>query len=445
MSSQKREKNKEVKSAATGSEFKNDHITVLVEKQPGCQVKMDITVSPKASIAAYKKAIKSVNKEVSLPGFRKGKAPDAMITQNFSSYVDQEWREVLLQSAFKEAMTLTELYPLNEQSIKKPQIKKADKDNGAEIIIEFESAPNIPDISTENLKLKHVDKKEVSQDQIQESLENIRLHHAEWQDVENRAVKDGDYIDVDIQDDDHPERFICKDTRFEVAKGKMGDWMRKLVIGKKVHDTVTGMSERSPDLDPKADFKPTHCKITIKALKEAKLPEVNEELAKKLGVKSVEELQEKIEASLNTQADEEVQQQLREQMENLLLEKYSFEVPYSLIQRELKNRIDYLKRGMEKAGKSSSEVQEMTELSRSSVEEEVRKAFQLFFIARKIADENNIQVTQDELVRELMLQMYTQSSTLGTSLDPEEARSKVYITLLSQKVKDYLIKQAAVE
>lgn len=368
-----------------------------------------------------------------------------MITQNYGSYIDQEWKEVLVQTAFKEAMALTELYPLNEESIKKPQVKNAKKDEGAEIAIEFESSPKIPTISPKDLKLKKVERKEVSQKQIDESLENIRLHHAEWEDIEDRGAEEGDYIDVDIQDNENPERYICKDTRFEVAEGKMGDWMRKLVVGKKVSESVVGLSERSPELDPEAEFKPTNCKITIKAIKKATLAEIDEELAKKVGVQSVEELKEKVSMNLNSQADEEVQHQLRGQLEEIIIANYPFGVPASLIQREMKNRLDFLKREMEKAGKASDEISDQIDQSRSSVEKEVMKAFQMFFVARKIADENNIHITQDELVRELMLQMYTQSSALDSSLDPEEARSKVYINLLSQKVKDFLIDQATVE
>lgn len=445
MSNQKNEKNKGPETETSEADFNNENVSVKVEKRPGCHVKMEIVVSPKASHAAYRKAIKSVNKEVTLPGFRKGKAPEAMVSQNFSSYVDQEWKEVLLQSAFKEAMSLTELYPLNEQSIKKPQIKKADKETGAEFVIEFESAPVIPEITTDKLKLKAIIKKDVSEEQIKESLENIRLHHAEWKDIDDRAVADGDYIDVDIEDEDNPGRMICKDTRFEVAHGKMGDWMRTLVIGKSVNDTVSGVSELSPEQQLKAEFKPTRCKITIKALKEALLPDVDEALAKKLGASSVEDMQTKISLSLNKQAEENVQEELREQIEELLLNLYPFEVPASLVEREVKNRQDQLKRELEKAGKSREEVASRIQENRASVEADVNKAFQIFFMARKVADKNKIHVTQDELVKELMLQMYTQSSPLDTSLDPEEARSKVYVNLLTQKVKDYLIKHSSIE
>lgn len=425
-------------------EYKNDNVTVQAQCLPGCNVKLDITVTPKASKATYKKAIKSINKEVSLPGFRKGKAPEAMITQNYSSYVDQEWKEILVQTAFKEAVALAKLYPLNQDSIKKPKIKNANQEEGAEISIEFESAPTIPSISPEELTLKRVEKKEVTEEQVQESLEDIQIHHAEWKDIEDRGVEEGDYIDIDIQDNENPERYICKDTRFEVAKGKIGDWMRKLVIGKKVNDSVVGMSERSDEMDSEAEFKPTQCKITIKAIKNATLPKVDEELAKKVGAESVEDLLEKIKKNLNSQADESVQRELRNQLDDIIVEKYPFEVPTSLIQREIKNRIDTLKRAMEKSGSTAEEINEKIEQSRSSIEKEASKAFQLFFIARQIADDNNIQITQDELIKELMLQMYTQPSTLDTSLDPEEARSKVYINLLSQKVKDFLINGATI-
>lgn len=427
------------------TEFKNDHAHVMVDRQPGCKIKLDITVTPQATQAAYNKAIKAINKEVSLPGFRKGKAPEAMIVKNYASYVDQEWKEILVQTAFKEAMALTKIYPLNEETIQKPQVKKTSQEEGAEIVIEFEASPQLPEISPKELKLSPVERREVTEEEVDESIENIRLHHATWEEVTDRAVQEGDYIDIDIENLDSPGDFLCKDTRFEVVPGKMGNWMRNLVIGKNVNDTAEGMSERSEELDPKAEFKPTHCKITIKAIKKAKLPEVDEELAKKVGVETAEELTEKVLQNLNNQAEEEVKQKLRDQLEETLLERYPFDIPSSLVTREKKNRLDFAKRDLQKAGKSDEEISRHLEEMEKDLDEKVNRAFRMFFIARHIADENKITVTQEELVRELMLQMYTQASPIDTSLDPEEARSKVYINLLSLKVKDFLIDQATIE
>ncbi|NGX43459.1 MAG: Trigger factor [Chlamydiae bacterium] len=430
--------------AETASEYKDDNISVVVDRQPGCRTKLDIFVTPKATLAAYKKAIKSINKEVSLPGFRKGKAPEAMIVKNYSKYVDQEWKDILVQTAFKEAIALAKVYPFNEESIQKPKINQFSKEEGANITIEFESAPQVPDIDTKGIKLTQVKRKEVSEEEIVDSMDNLRLHHATWE-VKDRPVKEGDFVDVNIEDMDHPERFICKDSRFEVSERKMGSWMYKLVIGKNVGDAVEGLSERSPDLDPETEFKPTNCKITIKSIQTAALPDVDDELAKKTGVSSVEELKERMVANLNNQADEEVKEKLREQVEEALLEKYPFDIPSSLRDKEMKDRLEKARSEMLDANKSEEEISKRLEELQHELSKQADRAFQLFFIARKVANENDISITQEEIVKELMMQLYSRGSNINPSMEPDEARNKAYFTLLSQKVKDYLIDHAEIK
>jgi trigger factor len=425
--------------------FENEHVSVSVKREPECKVSMEITVTPEASEAAYKKAIKMINKEVSIPGFRKGKAPTKMVEDNYGKYIQQEWQEILVKTAFQDAVQLTKIYPLTEETIQKPQLKQASREQGGIISIQFESSPEIPSIDPKTLKLKKVEKQPVTEEQIEDSLKNIQLHHASWENVEGRGVERGDYIDVDIEDIENPGTYICQDTRFEAAEGKMGGWMLDLVKNKSAGETVEGMSERSEELDKDLEFKPTKCKITIKAIKTASLPELNEELAQKVGAESVEDLKTKVSANLNTQAEEDVRLKLRQQLEDTLAKEYPFEVPHTLVKREIQNRINHLKHQMKNAGQSEEAIHSKIEELREKISDEVKQAFRLFFISRHVADENKIGVTQDELVRELMMQMYSRTSPIDTSLDPEEVRSKVYVNLLSQKVKDFLIDQAEVQ
>lgn len=425
-------------------EFSSDHVKVIADQKPGCRVKLDIQVTPLGTAAAYKKAIKSVNKEVSLPGFRKGKAPDSMVIKNYSKYVDQEWQEVLVQTAFKEALELVKLYPLNEKSIQRPQIKKASQTDGAQIIIEYESNPEVPDVAPSDLRLKQIERKNISQKEIEDSCQQLRLHYSVWEEITDRPVEVNDYVEIDIEDAENPGRYICQNTLFEVKDGKMGDWMLNLIIGKNLFETVEGLSERSPNLDLDAEFKPTKCKITIKKIKKPTIPELDEELAKKAGANSLEDLNMKIKKKLDTEADSEVREKLRKQLEKELLDLYPFEVPGSFVQREKKTRIDYSRRAMEKAGKNQEEIKHQLAKMETDLDQEISDSLRLFFLARKIADEKNITVTKDELLRELMLEMYSPSSPFDTSLDPEEARTKVYISLLSRKVQDYLIDRATI-
>jgi trigger factor len=174
------------------------------------------------------------------------------------------------------------------------------------------------------------------------------------------------------------------------------------------------------------------------------LPEISEELAKKTGADSLDDLKEKIKANLERSSEMEVREGLRQQIEQLLLEKYPFDVPSSFVNREKKNRLDQRKHQLKKENYSEEEISGILEKEQEGVEKTVSDSIRLFFLSKKVADEKNITITKDELLRELMEEMFNPLSPIDRSLDPEEARSKVYINLSSRKVEEYLVDQAKI-
>lgn len=422
-------------------EFKNDHLTIAMEKEPGCTVKLDITISPEATQASYRKAIKSVNKEVSLPGFRKGKAPDAIIEQNYAKYVDQEWRDLLVKTAFKEALDLTGQYPLNENSVKRPQLKKASNEEGSHVLFEMEVMPDIPEIDLKALILETAPKKEITQEDVDNAIMDLRLHHSDWEEITDRAVKEGDYVELDIDNIDDPENPICKDTQFEVVKDKIGTWLRKLIVGKQIGDVVEGVSKQEGKKKSK-DFKPTNCRVTIKKIKHPKLPELDDEFSTKLGLTTVDELKVRVEQDLNKQAEEAVRENLRDQAERKIAEMYPFDIPSSIFEGEKKSR---LSRYHELKQKLSEE--EFAKIADRYTEEnlnaEVSHSLRLYFLTRALANQHHIDVTQEEIVQEMMQHIYNPNSRfIDPSMETNEIRSKLYLAVLDRKTKDFIIDHA---
>jgi len=437
------------------TEFKNDNLSVKVERLPGCHVKMDIFVSPTSSKAAYVQAIKTVGKEVSLPGFRKGRAPNEFVIKNFGKHIDKEWHEVLLQTAFQEAINLTKIYPYSKESIKRPQVKKASKEEGSTISIEFESAPEIPSVKPGDIIVKNVERSQITDKDVEEQIERIRMHYADWQDVAERGIEEGDYVDLDIDSLDQPDLQLCADTRFIVKQGEMGNWMHKLLIGKKPNETVEGVSEKEEHQctdechehghhDP--EFKPTHCRILIKAIKKPNLPEINEDLAKKVGVPTVEVLRERIAKELNQKADERVQETLRSQVKEQLLDKYSFDLPNSLVEHEKQFRVQNKAKELAQSKASEEDLKKAVHKIQDETDQKLYNDYRLFFLARKIAEENNIHIQENELLQEVMRHVWmnkvSYDNLIDESMDPNEVRSKVYVNMLTQKALNFIVENA---
>ena len=439
--------------SAQPNEYKNDNLQVLVSREPGSKIKLQITVSPVAVQAAYKKAIKNINKEVNMPGFRKGKAPDSYVEQNYKKHVDQELNEILINTAFQEALELVKIYPFGKNSVETPQIKEISREKGARFNIEYEAEPEIPEIKLDELTVKKFEKPSITPEHIQEVLTQIQLSNAQWEDIADQPIIEGDYVDLDI--DNLDEGFeICKGSRFAVEKGKMGAWLVDLLVGKKVNDVVEGLSELDHTHSEKCndpthdhshnnDFKATNCRINIKKHQRATLPTVDDALAIKVGAPNVEELHKRIVQSLEKNAQNLAQEQQRRQIEDELIKKYHFDIPLSLIKEDRKNRVSHALSHLNADGMSKEDYTRKTQEITDNVTHDLYNAYRLFFIANKVAKDNQLDVSQEEIMQEFMKQMVNQeTSIISQNMEPQEIRSRLYSYLITQKAKDLLVQKA---
>lgn len=412
------------------SEFKNENLSIKVEKLPGSNIKLDVTVTPQATQAAYAKALKNINKEIVLPGFRKGKAPNNLVIDKFKPQVEEEWRNVLLNTAFHEALELIKIFPLSQDTIK-PQIKSISQETGSEFVISYEARPEVPNINPSDIKLKKVNPDQVTQKEIQDRLNELQLNQATWDDIEGRGIQENDYVSLDIESLDSPGVMLCKDETFVISKETIGTWLYNLLIGQNNHAVVEGVSEKEAcqkcddhDHDhvhaEEPEFKPSKLKITVKSIKKPILPEINEEFSKKIGAESVDVLHERVVSSLEKNARDRAQNNLRNQVSEIILKDYSFDIPASLLKSH---------------GPSLSEQQK----------NEISNSYRLHFITQKIAHDLNLSVSEKEIMEEFMIQAYMtnpKESFIDPSSDPKEIHHRIETYLLEQKVKDYLIEHA---
>ncbi len=426
-------------STSNTQEINTDNLTIQLVSKPDCLIELDIKVNPKATLAAQAKAVKAVSKEVSIPGFRKGKAPTALILTQFQKQVNQEWHDTLLNASFQEYIKSKPLYPYSEdnKSFKKVEIKSVDLEKGSHLFIQYETYPTIPTITPASLKLKKIDQESITADKIDQVIDEIQLYHATWHEIEDRGIQEGDFVHLTIDAVEAPHQTICEDTLFEVSKQKMGNWMYHLLLGHHLHDQVEGLSEWENSTPP-ADFKPTLCRIAIKKIKVPTRHPLNQELATKVGLTAIEELRTRVEADLERNAKEEQQQGMREQVIQLLKSNYKFDIPLSVYDKSLKAALK-----SKSADTSSSESALSDEERKNKIKEDIIAAYQFQFIIYSIAQLHHIEATQDEVIRELIRKASLASSqSKQPAFNPsEEEFIKIKDELRTKKVLDYLIQE----
>ncbi len=428
-------------------ELASDNVKVVVSQEPGCHITFHLTVPPQVAQAGYNKAIRAVNKEVSLPGFRKGKAPEKLVIQHYSKYVDREWRTLVMDTAFREAVELTQIRPLHQQAVEAPEVNRMSIDEGVELTIKFESMPTIPKIELDQLKLEPVEQQAVSQQDIDQAIEDLRLFHANWQEITDRPIQIGDYIDVDIDALESPAYTICTNERFQVTNDRMPAWMSQLVIGLSLGQSAEGVSERDDKFAPKPDspdFKPTQVRVTIKAIKQAELPPLDDALALKAGVETAEELKKRVIITLERKHADEADMAMRDQLQSQLLQKFDFDLPSSVVEAERQTRIRNRIRGLKSRRASDEDIQRQSGELEQMAHEEAEAFVRLYYLLRPIVQEKTAGITQSDLFQELTRQMHQLSpeeQVIEPQMEPQTLRGKLIAVLGIRKAEDWLMSQ----
>ncbi len=432
----------------TKQEFQNDKIRLKVTQQPYCLVTLDIEIGPEETKNTFAKAVKAINKEVSLPGFRKGHAPDKLITQHYAKYVDEEWKRILSITALNHATELAQIKAFSETRVPAPTFHKLDKETGAELTFTLEREPvvTIPDPSHFSLESKQP--RVITHKDEERELRSILFSQTTWEEITDRAVQENDYIDIDIDTLESPSVSLCRDSRFQVTQGMMPNWMRKLVIGLTPGQHSEGISERDEETMDEAilaDFKPTPCRITVKTIFQTELPPIDDLLAKKVGAENVDDLKHKIRHRLENEARSEVEHNLLTQLIGQLLEKFPIDAPASLIEHEMLIKQANLMNAVLKDNDSPAELREKIKAVKATAQEAGEEWAKLTLFGTTYAKSHDLQITQGELYTEWLVQSKgfkpPLEMTIEANMTPELIQRSLYLTVVTIKALRHFLEE----
>ncbi|NGX40619.1 MAG: Trigger factor [Candidatus Anoxychlamydiales bacterium] len=417
-------------------------IKVKIEKKPKCKIEVDIEVSSEIVKEASKQALKDLKKEITLPGFRKGKAPDSAVLKKYPDAYKERLEKKIADISFIKAHEKEKLPALTQESKIVFKIKEYSLEKGAKLHYSYETEPDVPKIDPKAFKISKDKKIEVTKKEIDEAIRQIRFFHAEWKAVD-RPIKENDYIIIDLDsiESDAPQR-VFSDTRFEVSDKGMAAWMKELVIGKKLNESLKGTSapDEKATADEKKNFEPKKVLVTIKKIEEAKLPKVDDEFAKKVGAKSEKEMYESITKMLTEQKQTKHNQENRKKVHEFLLKTYKFDVPDSLIQNELNYRKDsYFKNPEFKKKYDKMTKEEIKEFEKDLLTYS-EDAIRIFYLSKKIVADFDIKISDDEIKQRALVILYRET---GQKPDPKNIPRNVYALAISQlvlnKAEDYIL------
>lgn len=428
-------------------EFSNETLKIKAHIKPACKVELEIEAAPALAVEAFRRAVKAVGKEVTIAGFRKGKAPEGLVEKSYPKQVDDEWQRSLADIVFKDSIKLVKIPLLNNEPKINYNIKSHSKTEWSKLILFFETEPTIPTIDPKDITLKKIERPAVNEDKVNETIRQLQLFFAQWKKVD-RPIQENDFVilDVDVIDLDPPQKLFA-DVRFEVTDRSMAKWMKELVMGHNRGEILEGVSipdETASEKD-KEELKPKKVRVAIKVVEEATLPELNDNFAKRLGTTSVDQMRQNVEQLLHQKADGHVQEKLREEVSEVLLTKYYFEIPMSLIDREVRYRMQQLLQDQEYLQYWNSMTSEAKKRTVASIAEQSGKAVRMFYVCRKILADAKITISPNDIPKapDSPLEMLIgDRRDFNPQENTEVHQAEAFSRLLLEKAEDYIISHA---
>tara|TARA_B100000519_G_scaffold108381_1_gene93898 strand:- start:6772 stop:8088 length:1317 start_codon:yes stop_codon:yes gene_type:complete len=381
---------------------------------------------------AYQRVVQKAN----IPGFRKGKAPRSVIEQFYGKdYLLNEIIETMLPEMTFQAIQEQELDAVGLPSIDLQEINP----------VKFNATiPLRPEIELNAYKDIRIEKQEIeiTEESINERLEQLRLSIATWEPFESE-IEEGNMITAQIKCSLSEEIIIEESDAVYLVNEEIGrpfpGFSTKL-IGLKVDSQDSFELEIAEDFsDPKLAGQTINCEVLIKDIKHRVLPELNDDFAKGIGegYETLDELKEEIQKGIQTESEQQSNFDFRESIIESVIKEANISVPPLLIQNEAENIIqqhtqmvtqanmaiqDYL----QSIGKTEEELQ-------NEAQEEAEGRIKRSFLISKIAEEENIEISDDEIEIKIQEIFSNSEGEIPNSTQNEEMRNYLFRTLLTDK------------
>ena len=425
-------------------------MSVQVEKLEKNMAKLTVEVSAEDFKAAIKKAFNKNKNRFSIPGFRKGKPPQAMIEKMYGEGVFYEdAADEAINASYAEAMKESGLDIVSRPEV---TIEKIGKD---EPFVYSALVAVKPEVTLGQYKGVEVEKADasVSAEDVEAELKKVQEQNARLLTVEDRGVEDGDQTVIDFEgfvDGKGFEGGKAEDYPLTIGSHSFIDTFEEQLIGKKIGEECE-VNVTFPTEYHAADLagKPATFKVTVKEIKVKELPELNDEFASEVSeFDTLDEYKKDVEKKLAEKKEIEANSRNEDAVVAKVVENASMEIPDKMIDAQAENMVQDMARRMQSQGLSldmylkytGMTVEQMKEQARPDAEKRIRTRL----VLEAVAQAENIQISDEKVDEEVakMAEAYKMEVDKLKSYMSESDIKQMKEDLAVQQAVDLLVAEA---
>ena len=397
--------------------------------------------------------IQKYQKVARIPGFRSGHVPASIIRQRFSEQIKTDMVEALIPRYFRQETEKLGVHPVSQPRVTDLRLRAGEP-------LRFKAAFEVlPEIKLEGYKELRADKPEiaVSEADVEQALADLRERHASFNPVEGRALADGDFAQVSL--DGNPKSHEGKsgegqpvhmdEVLVEIAgKNTMPEFTEHLRGTSPGDERTFDVNYPEDTQDKRLAGKTFSYAVKVHSIKQKSLPELNDEFAKQLGeFQTVDDLRKAIREQIESERKNQAEHDAKEKLVVELIQRNDFEVPDSLIEQQIDIRIERGLRALAAQGLTAEQMKKM-DLNRLRVgqREQAIHDVKAALLLERVAEEENVQVGDEELNRELeslAKQSKQTSEAVRARLTRDGGLDRIRTRIRNEKTLDFLYHQSA--
>jgi trigger factor len=405
--------------------------------------------------------IQKYQKVARIPGFRRGHVPASIIRQRFSEEIKTDMVEALIPRFFRQEAERLSLHPVSQ-----PRVTDLHLHDGEPL--RFKAAFEVlPEIKLQGYKELRADKPEiaVSEADVEQALADLRERSASFHPVEGRALADGDFAQVSLDGNPKPDQI--GEQKSDGRKPGEGQpvHMDEVLVEIAGQNTMPEFTEHlrgtGPGDERKFDVnypedtqdkrlagKTFTYMVKVQAIKQKSLPELNDEFAKKLGeFQTMDDVRKTIREQMESERKHEAEHAAKEKLVGELIQGNDFEVPDSLIEQQIDIRLERGLRALAAQGLTAEQMKKMDlNRLRAGQREQSIHDVKAALLLERVAEEENVQVSDDELNRELEAlakQSKQTSEAVRARLTRDGGLDRIRTRIRNEKTLDFLYRQSA--
>ena len=395
----------------------------------------------------FRSAYKKNRNKIAMPGFRKGKAPRAMIEKMYGAEIFfEDAANILVPDAYEDAAKESGLEIVSQPEIAVEQIEK-----GQPFIFTATVAVK-PEVTLGEYKGIEVESKEagVTDEEIEEEINKVRENNSRMITIEDRAVEDGDTVTIDFDgyvDGEQFEGGMAEDYSLVIGSHTFIDNFEEQLIGKNIGDDVE-VNVTFPDQYQAEELRNKEAlfKVKINAIKMKELPDADDEFAQEVSdFDTLDEYKEDLRKKLLENKEAALKREKEEEVVGAIIENAQMDIPDPMVNAQTQQMTQEFAQRLQSQGLSLEQYMQLTGMTPQKMLEELKpqalKRIQSRLVLEAVVAAENIEASEEDFDKEIenMAEMYNMEADKLRDLVGEDEKEQIRMDIAVQKAVDFVV------